>query len=156
MQCNRPACTAGISTCCFWRNLADFWLFSLSSLPSWLWLLCPDHSWAEQTQHHGGDPILDGTWSGDTEGIRVQSGHLVTGDNGHRDDWRRTPLPQWESPESKRISFCPLFLLWAFWLTQALKEPAVWFHHIQLHISLDIVMRRLWSFELKAIVDSEW
>lgn len=101
--------------CCFWRNLlmpkSVVFFFPPPSLQfsSWFRLLCPNHSWAEQTQHHGGDPVLDGTWSGDTESVWAQSGYLVAGDNGHRDDRGRAPLPQREPAESKRVAFALRF-----------------------------------------------
>ena len=73
-------------------------LFLLLLLPhSRLWLLCSDHSRAEQALHDGRNTVLDGSRGGHKEAVRSKGRHLVSWDHGHRDGRRRATVPQRES-----------------------------------------------------------
>lgn len=74
------------------------------SVCSWFWLLCPNHSGAEQAQHDGGYALLDGTRGGDPKGLWPQSRYLVSGNHGDRDGGGRTALPEWESTQGETQS----------------------------------------------------
>lgn len=72
---------------------------------SWFRLLRSDHSWTEQAEHHGWDTILDGPGGGDPQGLRAQSGHLVPGHHGYRDDRGRAAVPQRKPSEGENKDF---------------------------------------------------
>ena len=96
-----------------WSNAPP--LLSPSVSPcSRLWLLCPDHSRAEQAQHDGGNALLDGTRGGDPEGVRPESGYLVSGNHGDRDGGGRTALSEWESTQGKTGSAARTHDSWCY------------------------------------------
>lgn len=116
---------------CFYSRNANKWskqvfLFSFA-LYSWLRLLCPDYPRTEQTQHHGGDSVLDGSRGCDQEGLWTQSGHLVSWDHGHRDGGGRASISQREPSQGEFVlKQRPLLLISKFFVLFFLVNLFVW------------------------------